>query len=273
MPKSYNIRWRESDHEKLQRAINNFNARLYTQQKSNKGADWLPERVKKTEAVKNIQTRTDFNRFIKTLERFNAKTAEKVKSKRGAETTKWQLNEFKRNQRAENRRREKLAKEIGEKEVTIAGKPTGVKRAEMGKISENAVKPDKKNFENMSQKEWEKASAMMEKRMYDSYTPEKRKLWMRNYVKGLIREGYPDDIIELIKRVDPNTFAKVVDIDETATIAFIYDPQLLAERAEILRNLWSEHAGDEVINNIDVDSLAIEVQYENDMGYYGKFKK
>ena len=89
---------------------------------------------------------------------------------------------------------------------------------------------------------------------------------MRNYVKGLIREGYPDDIIELIKRVDPDTFAKVVDLDETATIAFIYDPQLPAERAEILRNLWSEYAGEKPVNSFDIEGLTIEVQDENDMG-------
>lgn len=273
MSKQYNIRWRDSDYEKLQRAINNFNARLYTQQKANKGANWLPDRQRKTEAVETIKTRSDFNRYIKRLERFNAKTAKKVKSKRGAETTDWQLKEFKRNQRAENKRREKLAKEIGSQEVTIAGKPTGIKRAEMGKISENAVKPDKKKFENMSQKEWDKAFALMDARMHSSYTDEKRKLWMRNYVKGLIREGYPDDIIELLQKVDPDTFAKVIDLDETATIAFIYDPQQLAERIEILRNLWSEHAGENNINHFDTEAILKEVLEEAKRGYFGKFKK
>ena len=64
------IRWRKSDTAELQRAINNFNARLYSAQKKDPdSAHLLPTRAKKSAVLATISTRADFKRELANLQR------------------------------------------------------------------------------------------------------------------------------------------------------------------------------------------------------------
>ena len=271
MSKTPKIRWRESDLNELQRIINNFNARLATQQKNNPGAEYLPERAKKSEAVKSIYSRKDFNRYIAKLERFTAATAKPTKkSKRGAVTTQWEHGEFLRNQRAVNRERAKLKKELEGQEVSIGGEGTGYKKAQMSDFKEVSVRPDQKKFENMSQKEWKEASKLMDARLRADYTLDKKKKMLENYIKGLIRQGFSDDLLKMIASIDPEVFYEKIDLDEFAGFAFIYDMQALKDLEESIKGAWEEYANtsDKPIN---VDELGQIVSQELDAGYMGRW--
>ena len=175
MRKQYNIRWRENDTRELRRVIKNFNAKVNRLHKHHPELGTLiPEKINFDNAVNEIKTRADFNRYVNKHSRFTRKGSEEVvTSSRGAIAIKWEVNEFSINQRAENLRRANTLKRIGEKQVTIGGKDTGAKRKEMGRIKQNEVKKSKKKFKNMSQKEWEKASRLFDRKMRSTYNNEK----------------------------------------------------------------------------------------------------
>ena len=234
------IRWRESDSLELQRAINNFNAKLYREHKKNPDtANYLPSRVKKSELVKGIKTRADLTRTINSLKRFSKRGAEKpVKSTRGAKATQWELDEFKRKQRTENARRTRERKKIEEKPVTSRGQKTGSKRSEMGSIKANSLKPNKANFNNLSQKEWELAKESIEKSITPLHQEFLKHNMRLNYIKGLQNAGFSDDIISLVYEMDIDDFIEVTQTDTEAEFDFIYDPIEFNLKNEALREVW-----------------------------------
>lgn len=237
------IRWRESDTAELQRVINNFNAKLYRLKKNNPDlSEYLPDRVKKTEVIKSIESRADFNRITNSLKRFSKRGSEApVKSTRGAKATKWEVGEFKKKQQIENARRTRERKKLGEQEVKIAGKGTGVKRAEMGTVKENALKPSRKNFDNMSQKEWDLATTNIDKMLDASHRQDRLMKMRENYLKGLTEQGFLDDSPELeqyIRGIELQKFHDTVQTDETGTFMFYKDPIAYEARRESLLNTW-----------------------------------
>lgn len=243
MARKSKIRWRESDVKELERLINNFNQKLYRTKKNKPElAEYLPQRMNKADAIASIETRDDLKRLQGQLSRFTQRGAEKpFESSRGLKTTQWAVDEFKRNQRAENIRRAKRKKELGEKEVKRGGQPTGAKRKEMGKIKENAVKPSKKNPARMSAEEFEKASKLFEAKMRESYTEEQKRNMQINYIRGLIHEGYSDELANYLTTIPTEKFLEIIDTDETATFDFIYDPINRQTKEDILWDVWEEH--------------------------------
>ena len=264
MSKQPAFRKLKRDVERATKVINNFNARQYRQAKNNPDADYLPPRMNLTKLWGMVETRADFNFLMESLESFNAETAKPVKSNRGAVTTKWQYDIWKKMEEKDNRERDKLYKKISSKEVKIGGVGQGSTRAQMGEITENAVKPVERNFYNMSQKEFERSFFALDKRLHDSTKQDMKEQWMRNYVKGMIRMGYPDDVIEMFKHIDVEDFIINIDVDETATFTFIYDPQEFETLVDYIRDSWEEYV-DENINNdfLDIDEIANVVEMEN----------
>lgn len=241
MSKKYSIRWRESDLAELQRTLNNYNAKLYRIQKAHPELmDVLPQRMTKSEAIKSIGTRADFNRLTKSLQRFSKRGAEKpVSSSRGAKATQWEVDEFKIKQRVENARRTRERKKIEQQEVKSRGKSTGVTRAEMGSIKENSLKPSRKKFENLSQKEWELAKKNIDNMLNATHRYEQKLKMKENYIKGLITAGFPDEVINLVQNMDVDKFVTTVETDQEATFDFIYDPLELKAKSDALTEVWT----------------------------------
>lgn len=243
MVRKSSIRWRDSDTKELERLIKNFNAKLYRLHKNHPElVDYLPPKVTKADTIASIETRADFKRIANSLQRFTRRGAETpVTSSRGAKATKWEVDEFRLKQQIENARRTRERKAIEEKEVKIAGKGTGKTRAEMGSIKENELKPSKKRFDNMSQKEWELATKAMDK-LFNATEREAKRLQMReNYLKGLTENGFLDDAPELeeyIRGLDIDTFYETVQTDETATFFFYKDPIAYKARLDTLKETW-----------------------------------
>lgn len=240
MPKKSKIRWRESDVTNLKRTIKNFNAKIaYQEKKHPELKQFLPERINTKEAMKSIETRADFNRLVNSVQRFQKRGAEKsVTSSRGAKATQWEVDEFKHKQRVENARRTRERKKIEQQEIKSRGKSTGVKRAEMGSIKENSLKPSKKNFNNLSQKEWELAKRNIDNMLNANYRDEKKLKMKENYIKGLITAGYPDSVIDLVRNINIDKFVETVATDQEATFDFIYDPLELQAKSEALKETW-----------------------------------
>ncbi len=238
--KQSQIRWRESDLKSLQRAINNFNAKLYRiQKKDPESAKYMPNRVKKKDVVNKIVTRADFNREISALKRFAAKGSEKiVSSKRGAKTTLWEKKEFQFKQQRVNRKRTIERKKVEEQDVLSRGKTTGVKRAEMGSIKENELKTIKLNFENLSQKEWDLKRTAIDRALDEGFQEFRKYNMKNNYIKGLQNAGFSDDLVDLVRKTNIDTFVTTVRLDTEAQFDFIYDPLQFQDKQDVLMELW-----------------------------------
>ena len=243
MSRKSKILWRDSDKQELTRVIRNYNAKLRRLEKAHpEMMEFLPQKLTKKDAIASIETRADFKRLTSSLQRFTKRGAEApVVSSRGAKATQWEVNEFKNKQRIENARRTRERKKLESQEVKIAGKGQGRTRAEMGTLKENELKPSRKKFENMSQKEWELASKNMDRLL--NYTErEKKKIQMReNYIKGLTENGFLDKgspLESYIRGVDLETFYTTVQTDEVATFFFYKDPIAWEARYNALIDTW-----------------------------------
>lgn len=268
MSKQYNIHWWRSDYSRLSHLIRKTNQKIFENQvKRPDIADYQPEMLDYQEVKSQIKTRQDLNNFINKYNRYLREGSEEIiRSDRGAVATRWAVREFEIAQRAENTRRRATARKIGEQNVTVTGRDTGIKRAEMGSIKENSVKPSRKKFKNQSQREWELASKLFDRKMYSTYNDEQQQRMLENYVKGLIAEGYSDELIQLLNRIPVDRFREIIDTDETATFDFIYDPLDLKAKQDYLLELWQQYVDENVNNNIDFTSITMTVITEYEQG-------
>lgn len=224
--RQYNIKWRESDEKELARRVKNFNAkltRLYKQQPDK--IPVLPEKIKLSDLKKGITTRDEYNRTIKSLSKFSERGSETlVKSKRGAEATKWEVREYKLRQVRLNRMRQKEKERLLEKPVTSRGKDTGSKRSQMGTIRDNELKPSKRKFENTSQKEWDLFKKSVDAKLDPLHSEYAKYNMKQNYIKGLINAGYSTDLVDTVRQIPVDKFIDTVRTDTEASFDFIYDP-------------------------------------------------
>ena len=240
MSKISKIRWRDSDTAELKRAVKNFNAKITRlTKKSPELVPLLPDKLSVKDLKNNITTRADFSREINSLGRFTKRGSEKVvKSSRGAQALKWDINEFNIKQRTENARRARKQKKLDEIEMKSRGKSTGLKRGEMGSINRNALNPSKKKFKNLSQKEWEKAKEAMNNLFDVKAQEQKKERFQQNYIKGLKDMGYSDSLIKLVESKSPDEFVEIFNTDTEAQFDFIYDPLELQTKQEALFEVW-----------------------------------
>lgn len=237
--KQYAIRWRKSDTAELQRVINNFNAKIYRlRKKKPELAEYLPNTVKKSDIIESIHTRQEFNRTIKSLQRFSQKGAEKpAHSSRGAKATKWEVSELKKKERIVNRELEKQRNALLEKEVTSRGQGTGSTRAQMGTLKEVSMKPYNVKFENKTQKEWDLMKTAIDRQLNESWKAFKKSNMKLNYIKGLEDAGFYD-VAAMVHQMDVDKFIEAVETDTEATFDFIYDPIEWQSKNDALMETW-----------------------------------
>ena len=266
------IRWRKRDLELIEREITNFNKRLYRQQKKNRGDIILPERQTKTKAVASIKTRAEFNRFIDDLRRFNAQTAKAVKLADGTTVTQWRMDRVKRYQDEGNKEYQGVIDFINESEVFQAGKGTGtIKKYAFGSVKEVVSRPIERDTEKMKMDEFLSYERYVEMRLTANYKLEKQKKMMENYIRGLARANFPDELIEFISRVPPQEFLKIIETDVTAQFSFIYDPIELSKKAEQIKLAFEPYVTDNSFFTYDeVFEIKKDVKAKTDMGYYGR---
>lgn len=250
MPRKSKIRWRESDAEKLTKEVERFNAKIYrTRSRHPEIADIQPETIKKEDKQKLIEKfkdmpRSEFNKYLNSLERYNRKGAEKeVVSKTGNRTTQWEKKEYGLKVAQINRERTHERKKRENVEVTSRGKPLGMKRGEMGSERMNELNKKNYDFDKIrGGKEWEKFKESIDKQSGYNAEYEKMKLYKMNYIKALEKAAgeYARETIDKLKQLPAD---KVIDIffsEQEATIDFIYEPQVFRDKLDIIDDIWEE---------------------------------
>jgi hypothetical protein len=243
------IKWRKSDEDKLNRAIRRFNSKIEREMKKHpENADILPEKIKKKEVKEQVQYRNDFNKLLKSTERFMKKDATKViKNKEGVQTTKWEKKEIAIKVATINRERTRERKLAEMIPTTSQGKETGLKRGEMGDTRTNELKPKQFDFNKIkSKKEWQMFIDSVDKQVSTTYKLHKMELFKENYIKALkiALPAYADEIIEVLKDIPAPTVVNTFYGEQEASIDFIYDPQEAEVIGEILLQLWQDIADD-----------------------------
>ncbi len=265
------IRWRKRDLELIERTINNFNKRLYRQQKKNDGTVMLPERRSKSKAVKEIKTRGEFNQFISDLESFTAKTAKPVKiDKKYA--TQWEVDKVRREESEYAVGKKSFKDYLGGKEIFEGGKPTGnIKKYSFISDKEASEVNTLRDPQEMKDEAFMKFRKWSEQRLLSNYKSGKERAMVENYIKGLMRVGYSDDLIMMIGTIPPEKFLEIIETDTMAEFDFIYDPIELTAREEQIRNAFAPYTTDtQYIDFYDIMDIAELVQERIHEGYYGR---
>ena len=234
MPKQPDIKWRNKDLAKLERILNNFNAKIRrVKKKKPKIAEFQPETIKLSALKNAISSRRDFNNEIKALQRYSKRGSEEVVSgKRGLTLTVWKKNEVAIKTATLNR---KLTAEI--KRAGISAEKGTAQLIEQQNLRHKKFSIDK------TEKEFEKFTAMVEKRLIDKDREKKLKEYHQNYKDAITNflgeEG--DNLLKFIEGVTnfEKFFLNSLS-DPLLNIGFISDPLEARTIAEKALNNWKK---------------------------------
>lgn len=251
MSRKPNIKWRESDTKKLDKQVKSFNDKVYrTRKKHPEIALAQPKIITAKEKKKMIEElkaspRSEFNKVIKSLARYNKKGAEQmVVSKKGITTTKWEKKEVGIKMSVINATRAKELKNVEALEATSRGVPLGTTRGEMGSERLNSLKPKKYNFDEIEPGvSWEKFKVTVTKQSSAKSRQEKIDLYKQNYLQALdAYGGYADDIKWIVEQLPSDRVVETYYTEQEADIPFVYsgvDGRHEKDMTlDILRELW-----------------------------------
>lgn len=221
MPSRHNIRWRASDNKELAYAVRAFNAkRTKMINKNPLLEEYLPPKIEIDSLKQSIETRREYNNKIKSLKRFNAKSAELIKTNKGLILTKYEINEVRIKVRAINVRR------AYERKRANVSTETGT----MGAIENANLK--KKSFNINTIDNWGKYVETVEKQVHQKYYDEKKDRYKANFITALndMFGSRANKIIDMISELDAETVVDLYYKDPILQIDFVYDPLEMDER-------------------------------------------
>jgi hypothetical protein len=247
------INWRKSDTEKLETYIKRFNAKVYRTRKAHPElADIQPKPILKADKQKLIQEikekpRAEFNKQLRSMERYGRKGAEKaITSKNGITVSKWELKETKLKYNQIEREKARELKVVENMDVTSQGKKVNLKRAEMGDERVNELKPVDFRFDKVKTPiEWQKYKDYVDKRTDYANRMKLIESYKENYLKGLDEYGgYADDIKSLVNSLPADVVVDKFYSEQEASIDFYYegidgrqDPDTVLN---IIRGVWTK---------------------------------
>lgn len=236
------IQWRSRDEEKLNRTIRNFNAKLSRLIKKDPALkDVLPEKLSKQALKKNLETRKDFNNFIKSAQRFSTKGTERViANDYGVKITAWEKRELQYKLNAINARRRQERKIAEMTEVMDRGKAQGYKTVQMGTTRFNALLPKSFHFEKMRRADFQSFVRVVTKQAAASFPWKQKEQYKENYLKamrGALSSEY-QYLIDHVAKLPPEVLLKAFYGDPKAGIDFYYTPMEERARAYVLEGVF-----------------------------------
>lgn len=256
MQRKPNIKWRDSDAEKLEKEIKRFNAKVYYNRRKNPELeDILPAPITSKDKAKMIEKikeapRSEFNKEVRSLERFSKRGAEKVVTSRTGNTvTKWEKNEIAYKVAQINRERAFERKLYESLPATSQGKKLNYTRGEMGSERLNELAPKKFDFDKIRKgKEWDKFKETVNAQSSYTHRIEMMEGFKNNYYLALEEfGGYAEDVQKIIEMLPAEKVVETYYKEQEATITFIYEKDDEDSHLEIIREIW-ENALDEYLN-------------------------
>lgn len=240
MSRTSKIKWRKKDNQKITSIVRRFNAKLTrTAKKNPELVPYLPERLTTTGLKEKINTRQDFNREVKSAERFLRKGAEEpITTQQGIKTTKWEVQETRYKVQQINRQRSAKRKKAD----------VSTEKGTMGTIQANALQPKKFNINTISPSNWEAFKKSVEKQVGSNYYQEKDERYKENYLKALYNVfSSQDDFYQLqwyIKQIPASVLTQMYHDEPILQIDFIYDPIETEARFDAIMEMLASYVGE-----------------------------
>ena len=237
------IRYRESDLDKLNRTVENFNRKI--RRAAARGVVGLPEPVRVRDLKEEIVSRSDFNRELNALQRFSRKGAERtviLHQETGVAITKWERDELSRLQAIVETRKRRVREEMGSQPATRLGEPLGMTRGEMHSARMNALAESKLNYKAFrSPSEIRARKRTLGTRARSDYFKRADEKYRDNYVKGLEtvfgKKAAP--LIAHIRSMDPHDVVRKYYKDQEGTIRFLYEKAQRESHLKAIMQMWT----------------------------------
>lgn len=207
------MRYRDEDEARLKKTVSDFNRKVRKLEKSGAVA---PEKISLTETRKYVQeSRQDYNREIKRLERFQRETAAKPHTFKeyGITVTHWEAVEVSRQIAINNRKRAVIKAELDQIPITLRGQPIKGKdgqqllRAQMQGPEQNAMNPKIVNLnKTYSKTAFKLLQESVKKEAQKGSWTKREAQWQKNYLDALKKEYgtlLTDDMKKRMKNLSP----------------------------------------------------------------------
>ena len=215
------MKWRAEDEAELRRTVKNFNEKIRRLEKKVEPHErgYLPQRLTVKDLKKNISTRADFNREIKSAKRFSQKGAEEFVElsdlQHKPKMTNWQRKEMTRGVATVNTKRVYRYLEAVELEMHSGGQPLGYTVGELGLASNEAASLNAFNdfYYSMSKADIDMRLKHIRAETSDNYFNNHDQMLRDNIIKGL-KEHFPNEadiapIIESIENMDARKLYRI----------------------------------------------------------------
>lgn len=229
MQKQHKIKWSNDDSKALANAVRQFNAKRTRLIKAQPFlAEYLPNKLKVSDVRGRIESRADFNREIKSINRFKKPNAARlVKSKKGLVITFYEKMEISYKVRRINNRRKK---ELLEADIST-------ERGNMGAVKKNNLQPKEFDFDEMDSSNWDKFVQSVNKQTMPNYANGKHSLYKENFMKGLesVFGAQAEELKELVSKIDAKVLYDIYYSNPVVKLDFIYGAQERSFRFEALK--------------------------------------
>lgn len=234
MPKQPNIRWRDKDRKRIAYAVRAFNAkRTRLIKQVPELVDFLPDKQVSKDIQASIHTRAEFNRQLKSLQRFLKPGAEKtISTAGGVKTTVWQKKEASLAVRRINRERAKRAAKAD------AAKGT------QGIVTDWNLQP-KADFawanKERTQEDWKSFLEGVKHQSKDTYWAARDELYRKNYgeaVQQVFGQKEKEEIETIMKYLSSEEIVDGMGFSPRLDIHFIYPEDDLNDQS--MTELWND---------------------------------
>lgn len=209
------IRWSRSDAISLGKTVASFNKTLKQLQMQVSDVI-LPDVLNYSELRSQISTRTEFNRIISSLRRFQDPSQRKiVTTEAGVDLTKWEFSELKKARRRATRR---MSAEISDLSPTL-----GTGNTRINEI--NATIKSFENLETLTGKDFERIRDRILNLGVSDYEMKRAQTFQDNFIKAYSKMGR-SEIVEFAKSFrNPQKFWEAIKDSELIDIALRYDQE------------------------------------------------
>lgn len=247
-----NIKWNKNQLNRLSTAVRKFNAKLTRE--GNKNPDikeYLPQR-KDVSTIKDlIKTRNDLKRFEREVNRlFKPGALTKVESAKGIKTTKYEVDEVKRNIKRINKLR-------AEERARVPEDPAY--RGVLGSVKRNTLNDKPFNFDLINPKNWNSFVGRTQEQASATYFDKKLIQYKQNYLKALDNEfggmAKKSGIYQLVDNMPLDLIRDSYFNSALLDLQSIYWIQDAGELMYEIMNewrFWLNNRGIEMQNNIDM---------------------
>lgn len=242
MARKSRFTWDASNTETFQKAIRNFNAKVYYQRKAHPEiAPILPETIKKEDKKRMLETlndeyttQQDFDRQIRSLKRFSRKDATKIVSDADeVPITNWQKKEIQYKVNTVNQK-------LKEQREALSHDPNLAKKGNIQFDELSDIDPHK-----MKNKNWKEFEKMLDNKVMTNYLSKREEAYKKKYLEKLQElPADTDELYDFVNRIPAKVLYNArFQKDKSLSMALWYDPIPADNMVEIADVKWREYLG------------------------------